>query len=169
MRGSTLMFFVNTNMRYNPRTDNAMDIDAIAKQCMDAVRNNELRGKVKQSSYDESYLDAAYTQGDCLWLSVTMRRMYYRVYLSSGAYTVSAADAEDAAWQGLTLSKDDDAYLIELEPHYDLKETILPEQLEAVQGRTWWCLQIPIMGGDAWLAYMLMGYTWVYMLHYPCV
>ena len=25
-------------MRYNPRTDNAMDIDAIAKQCMDAVR-----------------------------------------------------------------------------------------------------------------------------------
>ena len=31
------MFFVSTNMRYNPRTDNAMDIDAIAKQCMDAV------------------------------------------------------------------------------------------------------------------------------------
>lgn len=32
------MFFANTHMRYNPRTDNAMDIDAIAKQCMDAVR-----------------------------------------------------------------------------------------------------------------------------------
>ena len=25
-------------MRYNPRTDNALDIDVIAKQCMDAVR-----------------------------------------------------------------------------------------------------------------------------------
>ena len=63
--------------------------------------------------------------------------MYYRVYLSSGAYTVAAADAEDAAWQGLTLSKDDD-YLIDVEPLYDLKETVLPEQLEEVQGRTWW-------------------------------
>jgi len=55
--------------------------------------------------------------------------------LSSGAYTVDAADAEDAAWQGLTLSKDDD-YLIDVEPLYDLKETVLPEQLEEVQGRT---------------------------------
>ena len=32
------MSFVFTNMRYNPRTDNALDIDVIAKQCMDAVR-----------------------------------------------------------------------------------------------------------------------------------
>ena len=61
--------------------------------------------------------------------------MYYRVYLSSGAYTIHAADAEDAAWQGLTLSKDDD-YLIDVEPLYDLKETVLPEQLEKVQGCT---------------------------------
>ena len=53
-------------MRYNPRTDEALSIDEIAKQCMDAVCNNDLRGKVKQSAYDESYLDAAYTQGDCL-------------------------------------------------------------------------------------------------------
>ena len=64
-----------------------------------------------------------------------MPRMYYRVYLSSGAYTIDAADAEDAAWQGLALSKDDD-FLIDVEPIYDLKETVLPEQLEEVQGRT---------------------------------
>ena len=57
--------------------------------------------------------------------------MHYRVYLSSGAYTICAADAEDAAWQGLTLSKDDD-YLIDIEPLYDLKETVLPKQLEEV-------------------------------------
>lgn len=58
--------------------------------------------------------------------------MYYRVYLSSGAYTISAADAEDAAWQGLTLSKDTEDFLIDVEPIYDLKETVLPEQLEEV-------------------------------------
>ena len=32
------MFFVSTNKQYKPRTDNALDIDVIAKQCMDAVR-----------------------------------------------------------------------------------------------------------------------------------
>ena len=58
--------------------------------------------------------------------------MHYRVYLSSGAYTISAADAEDAAWQGLTLSKDTEDFLIDVEPIYDLKETVLPEQLEEV-------------------------------------
>ena len=58
--------------------------------------------------------------------------MYYRVYLSSGAYTISAADAEDAAWQGLTLSKDTEDFLIDVEPIYDLKETVLPQQLEEV-------------------------------------
>ena len=57
--------------------------------------------------------------------------MHYRVYLSSGAYTISAADAEDAAWQGLALSKDDD-YLIDVEPIYDFKETISTQQLEEV-------------------------------------
>ena len=62
--------------------------------------------------------------------------MFYRVYLSSGAYTVDAADAEDAAWQGLTLSKDLTDYLIDVEPIYDLKETVLPEQLEEIQGRS---------------------------------
>jgi len=29
---------IDTNMRYNPRTDNALSMDEIAKQCMDAVR-----------------------------------------------------------------------------------------------------------------------------------
>lgn len=29
-----------TRMRYNPRTDNALSIDEIAKQCMDAVKAN---------------------------------------------------------------------------------------------------------------------------------
>ena len=62
--------------------------------------------------------------------------MYYRVYLSSGAYTIDAADAEDAAWQGLTLSKDTTDFLIDVEPIYDFKETVLPEQLEEIQGRT---------------------------------
>ena len=57
--------------------------------------------------------------------------MHYRVYLSSGAYTICAADAEDAAWQGLALSKDDD-YLIDVEPIYDFKETISTQQLEEV-------------------------------------
>ena len=28
---------IDTNMRYNPRTDNALSMDEIAKQCMDAV------------------------------------------------------------------------------------------------------------------------------------
>jgi len=58
--------------------------------------------------------------------------MHYRVYLSSGAYTISAADAEDAAWQGLALSKDLTDYLIDVEPIYDFKETISSEQLEEV-------------------------------------
>ena len=58
--------------------------------------------------------------------------MYYRVYLSSGAYTVDAADAEDAAWQALTLSKDLTDFLIDVEPIYDFKEAVLPEQLEEV-------------------------------------
>ena len=48
------MFFVNTNMRYNPRTDNAMDIDAIAKQCMDAVIN------ATKSRDDEYHTDINY-------------------------------------------------------------------------------------------------------------
>ena len=29
---------IDTNMRYNPRTDNALSMEEIAKQCMDAVR-----------------------------------------------------------------------------------------------------------------------------------
>ena len=28
---------IDTNMRYNPRTDNALSMEEIAKQCMDAV------------------------------------------------------------------------------------------------------------------------------------
>ena len=58
--------------------------------------------------------------------------MHYRVYLSSGTYTICAADAEDAAWQGLTLSKDLTDYLIDVEPIYDFKETVSSEQLEEV-------------------------------------
>ena len=34
---SHMYTLIYTNMRYNPRTDNAMDINEIAKQCMDAV------------------------------------------------------------------------------------------------------------------------------------
>ena len=40
------------NMRYNPRTDNAMDIDAIAKQCMDAVKRSHV---LFGSSRDDEY------------------------------------------------------------------------------------------------------------------
>ena len=75
--------------------------------------------------------------------------MLYRVYLSSGAYTVDAADAEDAAWQGLTLPKDLTAFLIDVEPIYDLKETVLPEQLEEVQGCTGRGIQASVLSGDA--------------------
>ena len=32
---------IDTNMRYNPRTDNALSIEEIAKQCMDAVKLND--------------------------------------------------------------------------------------------------------------------------------
>ena len=31
---------IDNNMRYNPRTDEALTIDEIAKQCMDAVKAN---------------------------------------------------------------------------------------------------------------------------------
>ena len=34
---SQMYTLIDTNMRYNPRTDNALTIDEIAKQCMDAV------------------------------------------------------------------------------------------------------------------------------------
>ena len=34
---SQMYTLINTNMRYNPRTDNALSMDEIAKQCMDAV------------------------------------------------------------------------------------------------------------------------------------
>jgi hypothetical protein len=47
------MFFVSTTMRYNPRTDQAIDIDVIARQCMDAViaatgssRDDEYHGDI---------------------------------------------------------------------------------------------------------------------------
>ena len=34
---SQMYTLINTNMRYNPRTEQALTIDEIAKQCMDAV------------------------------------------------------------------------------------------------------------------------------------
>ena len=34
---SQMHTLINTNMRYNPSTDNALSIEEIAKQCMDAV------------------------------------------------------------------------------------------------------------------------------------
>ena len=34
---SQMYTLIDTNMRYNPRTDNALTIEEIAKQCMDAV------------------------------------------------------------------------------------------------------------------------------------
>ena len=49
--------------------------EEIAQQCKDAVLRNDLgdntvggvaiRGKVAQSKYEESYVSAAYSQGDC--------------------------------------------------------------------------------------------------------
>ena len=39
MRDSPSLMYtlIDNNMRYNPRTDNALSIEEIAKQCMDAV------------------------------------------------------------------------------------------------------------------------------------
>ena len=39
MRDSPSLMYtlIDNNMRYNPRTDNALSMDEIAKQCMDAV------------------------------------------------------------------------------------------------------------------------------------
>jgi hypothetical protein len=55
--------------------------------------------------------------------------MLFHVYLSSGAYTIDAADVEDAAWQALTLSKDTNDFLIDIEPiNYGQKE-VLSQQL----------------------------------------
>ena len=34
---SQMYTLINTNMRYNPRTEQALTIEEIAKQCMDAV------------------------------------------------------------------------------------------------------------------------------------
>ena len=62
--------------------------------------------------------------------------MYYRVYMSSGAYTLSAADVEDAAWSALSLSDDIDDFILDIEPIYELKETVLPKQLAEVEGCT---------------------------------
>ena len=39
--------------------------EEIAQQCKDAVLRNDLRGKVKASTYTQSYESAAYQQGDC--------------------------------------------------------------------------------------------------------
>ena len=39
--------------------------EEIAQQCKDAVLRHDLRGKVAQSKYEDSYLVAAYRQGDC--------------------------------------------------------------------------------------------------------
>ena len=39
--------------------------EEIAQQCKDAVLRNDLRGKVAQSKYEDSYVSAAYRQGDC--------------------------------------------------------------------------------------------------------
>ena len=94
----------------------------VARQHNQSMKNHILMPALKQVMYSNSHS--------------SLERMYYRVYLSSGAYTVSAADAEDAAWQGLALSKDLTAFLIDVEPIYDLKETVLPKQLEEIQGCT---------------------------------
>ena len=41
--------------------------EEIAQQCKDAVLRNDLRGKVAQTKYEDSYVSAAYRQGDCHW------------------------------------------------------------------------------------------------------
>ena len=56
--------------------------------------------------------------------------MLYRAYMLSGCYTIEAADAEDAAWQALSLSKADSTdYLIDIEPYGG----ILPQQHQSSQ------------------------------------
>lgn len=39
-------------------------LEEIAQQCMDAVKRNDLRGKVRPSKYEQSYLDACVKTGD---------------------------------------------------------------------------------------------------------
>lgn len=52
-------------MRYNPRTDQAIDIDVLAKQCMDAVkRSHVLFGSTRDDEYhDDINYGNLYPQG----------------------------------------------------------------------------------------------------------
>ena len=55
--------------------------------------------------------------------------MIFNAFMSSGCYQITADDVESAAWQALSLSKDTNDYLIDIEPTYGQKETGLPKQL----------------------------------------
>ena len=55
--------------------------------------------------------------------------MIFNAYMSSGCYQITADDAESAAWQALSLSKDKNDFLIDVEPTYGQKETGLSQQL----------------------------------------
>ena len=54
--------------------------------------------------------------------------MQFNAFMSSGCYQITADDAESAAWLALSLSKDKNDYLIDVEPIHYGKE-ILPQQL----------------------------------------
>ena len=42
--------------------------------------------------------------------------MQFNAYMSSGCYQITADDAESAAWLALSLSKDKNDFLIDVEP-----------------------------------------------------
>ena len=67
---SQMYTLINTNMRYNPRTDNALSIEEIAKQCMDAViaatgskfnRDDEYHGDI---NYGNAFPEGWYWMGN---------------------------------------------------------------------------------------------------------
>ena len=54
--------------------------------------------------------------------------MQFNAYMSSGCYQITADDAESAAWLALSLSKDKNDFLIDVEPTYG-QEKVLSKQL----------------------------------------
>ena len=90
--------------------------------------------------------------------------MYYRVYLSSGAYTIDAADAEDAAWQGLTLSKDLTDFLIDVEPIYDLKEAVLTRTTGRSTRTHLMRSSNPYLGRSSMIGEFVIGSSWTPLL-----
>lgn len=55
--------------------------------------------------------------------------MQFNAYMSSGCYQITADDAESAAWLALSLSKDKNDFLIDVEPTYGQTKEVLSKQL----------------------------------------